>query len=65
LDKIMGCDTAHSIVIGYGLDGQSSVPNWGRDFSLHHRIKISYETSPASYLMSAGRSFPEGKAIEM
>jgi hypothetical protein len=33
-----------------------------RDFSLAHNVQIGSEAHPASYPMSTGGSFPEGKA---
>jgi hypothetical protein len=52
---LKSCDRSVGIVMGYGLEGCSSIPGRARDFSLPHNIQISSGTQVC---------FPGGKAAE-
>jgi hypothetical protein len=53
------------IPTGYELDSRGSILTRPRNFFLFHRVQTGPEAHPASYPMSMGSSFPEGKAAEM
>jgi hypothetical protein len=59
------CDSSVCIVLGYGLDDQSSrvwFPAGAGNFSLRHRVQNGSGAHPASYTMCTRGSFPGGKA---
>jgi hypothetical protein len=39
--------------MGYGLDGQGSIPSKGKDFFLLHSVQTGSEAHPASYPIGA------------
>jgi hypothetical protein len=57
-------DGSVGIALSYRLDDRRSrvrFPVGAGNFSLHHRVQNGSGAHPASYLMGARGSFPEGK----
>jgi hypothetical protein len=50
-----------SIVTGYGLDDEGSIPGRNIDFSLHHHVQISSDTHLASFPVGTRGSEPGDK----
>jgi hypothetical protein len=53
--------TLVGIATDYGLDGQGSVPDRDKRFSVIHSIQTGSGVHPASYTMGTGGSFLDGK----
>jgi hypothetical protein len=54
-------DSSVSIVTGYGLGNQASIPDRGGEFFLYLLCQAGSGAHPASCTMDTGGSFPRGK----
>jgi hypothetical protein len=60
---VMNRNSSGDIGKSYGLDGWSSIPDRGRDFSLLHSVQTGSGAPPAYYTVGVGRFFPGVKLL--